>query len=213
MGSTGVAPVHQPTEHMLRWKIILVKAAGLGAGFALMLSAIAALSIWYWNRPKPPKPWNKNAITAEYDSVRPDGKDDHLKFWYTLQNNTNEDYRLQNKAGVSITGALIKTHSFSQFSDDYEWTDFPIFVPAHSRVRIGIEIPYTYNLSEKENANHEERRAYSAQVAKYVTDKLSNLGGFVLFDDSHRYEIDFPSGWEKPTADPVSAQRPLQTSQ
>ncbi len=33
------------------------------------------------------------------------------------------------------------------------------------------------------------------ELAAYVNKELTNLGGFVLFDNENRYQIDFPRGW------------------
>jgi hypothetical protein len=73
----------------------------------------------------------------------------------------------------------------------------PIFVPARTRVRVSLKIPYTYPIKEKNNANQDERKQYTIAIAKYVTDEMGNLGGFVLFDTLNRFEIDFPGGWEE----------------
>ena len=53
----------------------------------------------------------------------------------------------------------------------------------------------------------EESQRYAAAVESYVTGKLSNLDGFVLFDTNNRYEIEFPSGWEKPAKESPSADK------
>jgi hypothetical protein len=67
-----------------------------------------------------------------------------------------------------------------------------------------LDIPYHYPLNEDADASIDERKQYRAQVVKNVTTKLTNLGGFVLFDTNNRYEIDFPSGWEQDAKEPVS---------
>lgn len=174
-----------------------MKGFGFGAGFALTLSLITGLWVWRENRPKPPKPWNKQAITAEYNGVIPEGDKDFLAFYYTLQNNTEADYRVESDAGIDITGRLKQEKGFSQFGPRYVTTQYPIFVPAKSRVRFSLSIPYPYPIKEKEDSTTDEQKQYRTEVAKYVTDKMTNLDGFALFDMSNRYEIDFPNGWEQ----------------
>jgi hypothetical protein len=181
---------------MVSWKSILLRSAGFGAGFAVALCGIVGFWIWYSGRPEPPKAWNKHAIGAEYDYVRPAGDKDYLAFHYTLQNNTDFDYRVESDAGIEITAKLKQEKAFSQFAYHYVTTDYPIFVPARSRVWITLSIPYPYPIKEKEEPSLDERKQYTADVAKYVSEKISNVDGFVLFDTSNRFEIDFPNGWE-----------------
>jgi hypothetical protein len=182
---------------MSLWKRLLLRSAGFGAGFALMLCAVAGSWLWYNGRPKPPKPWNKQAITAEYDIVRPEGDKDNLAFHYILQNNTDSDYRVDSDAGIDISAKLKHEKGFSAFAPRYVTTEYPIFVPAKSRVRISLSIPYPYPIKEKDKPTTNERKQYTTDVAKYVTDEMGNADGFVLFDMSNRYEIDFPNGWEQ----------------
>ncbi len=179
------------------WKKILLHSIGIGAGIAVTLSIIIGGWVWYSGRPKPPKPWNRQAITAEYDFVRPEGDKNNLTFHYILQNNTAFDYRVDSDAEIEITGRLKQEKGFSQFANHYVTVEYPIFVPAGSRVWLALNIPYPYPVKEKEEPTTDERRQFTTDVAKYVADKMGNLDGFVLFDTSNRYEIDFSNGWEQ----------------
>ena len=171
-----------------------------------MLCAVVGAWVLYTERPKPLKSWNKQAIAAEYDYVSPQGDKNNLAFYYTLQNNTDSDYRVDSYSPVEITGKLRQQKEFAAFSDKDVTTNYPVFVPARSRVRFVLNIEYPYPVREKSNPTDEEHTRYATDVAKYVTDKLSNLDGFVLFDTKNRYEIDFPTGWEK-DAKEVPAQK------
>jgi hypothetical protein len=184
-------------EHAVpTWKRILLRSAGFGAGFAVIVCAVIGGAIWYSERPKPPKPWNKQAITAEYDYVFPEGEQNNLVFRYVLQNNTDSDYRVKSNTGIDITGKLKQQNGFSNF-DRFESVEYPVFVPAKSRVRVSINMPYSYPTKEKANATGTETKEFRAAVEKFVTKEMPNLGGFVLFDTLNRYEIDFPNGWEQ----------------
>jgi hypothetical protein len=48
---------------MENWKRILLRSAGCGGGFAVVLSAILGTALWWSGRPAKPKPWNTQAIT------------------------------------------------------------------------------------------------------------------------------------------------------
>lgn len=180
---------------MPTWKRILLRSVGFGAGFAVVLSIAVGVWTWYRGRPKPPKPWNEHAITAEYDSVTTRGDENYVSFQYVLQNNTDSDYRLTSMTGIDLAATLASTRSFSQFGGLSDAFTFPIFVPAKSRTRITITIPYAYNVKPKSTATHEERLQYDSDVERFVKTEFPNLDGLVLFDSSNHYKIDFPSGW------------------
>jgi hypothetical protein len=181
---------------MPTWKLVLLRTAGFGGGFALVLSAVIGGWVWYSGRPKAPKPWNKQAITAEYDYARPSGEKDYLTFHYILQNNTDFDYRVDSSSEIQITGRLKQEKGYSAFSNQYVTTEYPVFVPAKNRVWVSLSIPYPYPVKEKEKPTDDERKEFTTAVAKYIADKISNLDGFVWFDTRNRYQIDFPGGWE-----------------
>lgn len=116
---------------------------------------------------------------------------------YTLQNNTDFDYRIASEYGIEISAKLQQQKEFSPFADKELTIDFPIFVPARGRVRLPIVLKAAYPVREKYAPAPEEDKQYRADVAAFLTSHAGNLGGFVLFDTISRYEIDFPSGWEK----------------
>jgi hypothetical protein len=182
---------------MPTWKKLLLRSAGFGAGFAVVVCAVIGVAVWYSERPKRPEPWNKQAITAEYDFVVPEGEKNELVFHYILQNNTDSDYRVASDTGIDITGKLKREKGFSQFASHYVTTDYPVFVPAKSRVWIPLKVPYPYPTKEKDKDTADEAKQFRTAVAKYVSEEFQNLDGFVLFDTSKRYEIDFPTGWEQ----------------
>ncbi len=189
------------------WKKILLRSLGFGAGFALTLCVIVGVWVWHRDRPKPPTPWNKQAITAEYELLSTRGGENHIVFIYTLQNNTDEDFRLDSDIGINLTPRLQEEREFAQFSQTYFTLEYPVFVPAHNRVRQFIESKFKYPIQEKEDATKEDRKQYRKALAKHVIDKWSNLDGFVVFDTVHRYEIDFPTGWERASKDVASDEK------
>ncbi len=46
-----------------------------------------------------------------------------------------------------------------------------------------------------QDVSKEEKEAYRQEVKKYLNEQLSELNGFVIFDESHRYQIDLAKGW------------------
>jgi hypothetical protein len=80
-------------------------------------------------------------------------------------------------------------------NDSFLKGDFPLFLPAKQRLRFGIHLGYPYEKKGKDNPSREEQVQYRKEVASYVKNELSNVDGFVLFDEAKRYQVDFPPGW------------------
>ena len=193
-------------EKKFSWKRLFIKAAGVGAGFALILSILASAGIWYMNRPKPPKPWDTKAITAEYIDADVEGDKNTLVFNYTLQNNTEFDYRVADTIGITVGAKLKRENSLSLGGSGSFSLDYPIFVPAHGRTRFRIHLPeYPYEQHEKPNASDDEEHDFYTRLAQYLTNHTTNLNGFFVFDDNKRYEILLPSGWEKRASEKLRA--------
>ncbi len=177
------------------WKRLLIKAAGFGAGFALMLCLIAGVGFWYWNRPKPPKPWNNKAIKAEYYNARA-VDDNRLAFAYVLENTTDTDYSLDTETLIQVTGFLEDTGSVIVGNDIK--LNYPVFVPAKHKSKIVVTTPdYGFSGRIMENASDDQRHAFNLSVSKHVALKMANLNGFTIFDELNKYEIVLPNGWKK----------------
>lgn len=183
---------------MTGWKRVLLVAVGFGAGFAGVLCAVGGGWIWYQARPKPPKPWNSAAIKAVFDDFDTSGEHNELNFYYVLENTTDFDYRLDDMHAAHFTGIFLSPKSLHQFSSPFETIELPIYVPARHRARVQIHFPYPTTFKLKSEATPEERKKYHEDVRGYVKDTFKNLGGFSLFDEGPRYEIDFPATWGEP---------------
>lgn len=195
MSSTPTpAPAPAASKPIRTWKRIALISVFGGAGFAVVISAIVGLAIWYMSRTKPPKPWNANAIKATFDYVDTTGDNNDIVFYYILENTTNQDYSVPSKDSMHLTGRLLREKELSEF-DSYEKIHYPIFIPAKKRLRFAIEIPYPYPERISPSASTDEQREYRKGIGKYLKKEAGNLDGFELFDSGHRYEIDFPAGW------------------
>jgi hypothetical protein len=180
------------------WKRLVIISASAGAGFAVLLAVIVGGVIWYSSRP--PKPWNSAAIKATYDSIDTEGDKRTFVFDYTLENETDADYKVNSDALVTVAGRLQTQKSLSMLGghEGVVKIDYPIFVPARQRVRFAIHLlayPYKGELKLNSDASREERRNYYKALEGYVRKELANLDGFVLFDEVNRYQINFPKGW------------------
>ncbi len=174
------------------WKKIVIKAFGFGAGFAGALAVIAVFLAWYSSRPTPPRPWNTRAITATYEFVTTTKDKDQLAFVYTIQNNTKEDYRLSEVSSVDLFHKLESEQSIYRMAEDRPSIHFPVFVPAGGRTTVSINSHLSYSAPRPASDDLNELKK---TLREYVKEKHQNLGGFVLFDQINRYQIDFPKGW------------------
>jgi hypothetical protein len=66
-----------------------------------------------------------------------------------------------------------------------------LYIPSGQKVNVSTILPITYsefNFSEQK-ANDEK------QLSAFIDRRLAEIDGFVLFDPTNRYKIDFPNGW------------------
>ena len=182
---------------MTGWKRFLLIGFGWGTGTGVALAASLAVFLWYQARPKPPKPWDTSSIKATYDYMDTEGDKNTIAMFYTLENTTDFDYRIQDKSEVTMNAKLGKQSSLSEFKDDFSRIDYPIFIPAKKRIFFSVHIAYPYSVKENPNADKDEKAKYNEDLTKYVNQSLNNLYGFELLDPSKRYDIVFDAGWKK----------------
>lgn len=182
---------------MALWKRLVIISASAGAGFALTLALIVGGLRWYDTRPKPLKPWNTTAIKAAFDSVTTEGEENNLVFSYVLENTGDSDYRLEGDSLVSVRAKAKEQNSLTPPSKTYLKLDFPVFIPARQRTLFLIHLPTRryYGGDGASDDSETGREKYRKVIAAFVSEKMSNLDGFVLFDEGHRYQINFPRGW------------------
>lgn len=185
------------------WKRLVLISTSAGAGFALVLTLVFALSAWYDSRPKT---WNTSAMKASFDHIGTNVDGNQLLFCYILENTTDVDYRLLDNSGISIMSRY-KDKSLSGPSDLHT-AYYPVFVPAKERVSLCIYSLHIYTPDDKikvrsgvefdklkGKARVEALHDYHKMLAAFVREEVPNLDGFVLFDTTNHYRIDFPRGW------------------
>jgi len=177
-------------------KRALAVAFAFGAGAAVFgVAGIALLAGWA-NRPKP---WNPTAITAQFDAIGTQGPENKLIFYYVLQNNTERDFRINSNTEVQLAGRLERQQSLTgETSKDVLSGEFPFFLPARQRARLGLRLGYPYRgaVALPTGNTKAERESEKALLEAYVSDELSNLAGFLLFHEPTRYQIELPKGWK-----------------
>ncbi len=97
---------------MADWKRSLLVGVAWGVGTAMGLAMLVGGYIWYSSRPSPPvppKPWNSSAIRAEYDTAYTEGDENNVVIYYTLENTTDFDYRIEDGQNVMMSSKAGKT--------------------------------------------------------------------------------------------------------
>lgn len=171
------------------WKKIGV--AGLAACAFLLLLIVVAGRLGRNSSPtKLIAPWNSQAIEGTLAGVRVQEIDPThaaVIFLYDLDNETDTDYRLEKGPNIVVMSRLKSGGTLS--ADEPITLDSAAFVPARNRTRIALEINHIFNWPGQTGAYAEH--AFNQLVAGDV----AGIAGFVLFDQTSRYEIDFPAAW------------------
>jgi hypothetical protein len=146
-------------------------------------------------KPAPASVWNSSAIRSSFAGVQVkeiDGTHAKLIFSYDLDNNTDTDYQVATGPTTVVMTRLKSNGSVS--SQEPIALSNSVFLPARNRTRIAVEIVRNFNwptgLPEAQigPVNQEKFRAL-------VSQEVSNLSGFVLFDQATHFQIELPSGW------------------
>jgi hypothetical protein len=169
-------------------KQLLIIASSTGV---VLLLAILTLATPVFK--KPPKEvrtgWNSEGIKAAYVAAQlrqVDKTHSSLILSYDLSNQTDLDYRLTDGAGVVIMSRLKGHGSLSQ--EESIHLSYPVFLPARQRARLAIEIARTFPWP-REDSHYEEK------LKEFVKERLSDVRGFVLFDEASHSQIDLPAAW------------------
>jgi hypothetical protein len=178
-------------------KKLIIISASAGASFAVVFVSLSALLLWWQSRPEPPQPWNGQAISATFESIRVHGTEQKIIFGYTLRNNTNSDYRIESMNGISLMIKLEEPTSLRGNVDEVFKCSIPFFLPAREQVLFELESVAGFK-SEIKTSRGTDQKPTKEELTTFVNEKMQNLNGFVLFDEAHRYKIDFPRGWRKP---------------
>jgi hypothetical protein len=160
----------------------------------LIFAVVSVAGAWSVNESveRRSAPWDSEAITATYMGAQLrelSTSDTALFLAYELQNNTNKDYRLSDGPGYVIMSRIKSDGSLS--SQQPVQLSYGTFLPAHRRATLALEIKRPFRWPADNDS------LLSKKLVDFVTLELSDVDGFVLFDQADRCEIDFPSGWLK----------------
>lgn len=171
---------------MASWRKITV----VGAAICVLLLG-AALAVGKYLRVRSsaaqPGPWDSRAIAAAFTGVQVreiDASHATVLFFYNLDNKTDRDYRLVVGRNVVVMGRLRTDGSL--VTNDQATLNSSAFVPAGNRTRVALSVtgPFAWPM-------HQDSEAESA-YRQFILSQLSDLKGFVIFDQVSRYQIELP---------------------
>jgi hypothetical protein len=171
---------------MENWKRIFFKAVGFGAGFALTAAIMLGMVVWWSGRPTKQKPMNTHAITATFAGLSIQTRNDvfHLDVTFGLHNNTDKDYQLPSIGWFMI---LNPENKGLDTVEGVKW-DSNVIIPPGQTVNVKFEIPFKlseYNLKTEDLIDGKKE-------IEFAQKRMKEMGGFRFFDNTQRYEIDFP---------------------
>jgi hypothetical protein len=172
------------------WKRLLIRSAGLGAGFALTLVVSLGTWSWYSHRPKPDLAWDTSAVKATATDIYTQEGDKFVAmFRYKLSNTTNKDYLMPAAGMRSVMLNLPSGRGYS--ASEAVTIDDAVFIPAHNSVNITVRVSYDYDGSYSFSQREDLKKATA-----FFTKRLKEQDGFAVFDRVNHYKIELPNANE-----------------
>jgi hypothetical protein len=177
----------------MEWKKWVVIGGTSGAAFGLLFGLVFVFfgAGWHLARAHASKPWDANAIKANYVGTQlrqVDPNNAALVVSYNVQNETDLDFQLTDSAGLVIMSRLRADGSLS--SEEKIQLSYPTFLPAHQRARLALEVLHPFDWPADSDPARQEK------IKEFVNQRLAGVQEFVLFDESDRFQIAFPKGWQ-----------------
>src|SRR5438034_421906 len=121
------------------WKIVLLRSAGFGGGFAIIAALMLGGIIWWSNRPKP---WSESAVTAKPTELYTRQVDEEVRveFHYAFTNHTNAEYTLPSADSGALMRHVPNASSVEKL-DGASW-DTTIRIPPRQSVGVVLSVPY-----------------------------------------------------------------------
>ena len=146
--------------------------------------------IWYSNRPKPSKPWNTRAIAATGSpgfGVNSDGKG--IGFSYDIENSTDTDYHVESRNQIAVMFRNDGGGLSEALPENVAPLRLPIFIPAKQRGTLTLTVVLSDVPQQKPSESDE---GFHERVRTFCQEHIKGVNGFVLFDESNRYQIELP---------------------
>lgn len=147
---------------------------------------------YFWRSPRVvqsapgQKPWNKTSIVSTFTGLKVRELDDAhaaVDYVFDLENRTDTDFQITPGPSAVVMRRL---SDGSLSSDANAHLLAAAFVPVGNRTRITIEMSDAFSWPVKDDS------AADQSYRDFVSRETSGLKGFVIFDQTSRYEIALP---------------------
>lgn len=152
----------------------------LSAGAATGLAIVAIMLVSYINRPEKPHPWNGGAITATFTGMSILTDRPVATFRYRFQNHTERDYHLPGHDSIRI---VLPTGDGLLRDEAVRWIAMPS-VPVGQKISVEIQV----DIDISQLADGGDAKGSVDKVQRW----LKGMEGFIVLDESNRYEIQLP---------------------
>ncbi len=147
-----------------------------------------------------PKEWNSGAIRSSFSGIEVreiDPTHAEVVFSYDLENTTGSDYRLASGPNVALVARFKSDGSLR--APDAIRIDDSVFLPARSHAHVALKASRLFNWPSQMVLG-QVGPITQDRFRSLVSNEVSNVQEFVLFDEAARYKIEFPGDWQVSTA-------------
>lgn len=178
----------EPPKKEFSWKPLFIKAAGFGAGCALLVFVLGSGLLWYSTRPKA---WNSRAITAKFGELTiqrtglGSAADLNAFFVYGIHNALPVDYDLPEQGNAELMGKGKENQNLSILKNA-SWD--AIRIPSNQTVNVKFTL--TWHLADYNTTA--EQLDDEKKLIEFAEKRLKEAYSMEFFDYSKRYEITLP---------------------
>ena len=166
----------------------LKSAVSLGLALCIVVGALR----WFVPRQKTTKVWNGKALLVhDAPAIAFSDETATVSLVYHIENATDSDYSIETTQHVKIL-AVLGDGSLAGPIADKAILRTPIFVPAH---RLGTIVLHLIAFRPPEQNQGESAEAYRERLRQSMNEQMSNIHGFIIFDDLNRYQVNLGK-WE-----------------
>jgi hypothetical protein len=156
---------------------------------AASFNALAVAGFLFYQHKQETRPWTSpmRATFTGMDIKRLSDDTVLVEAQYAIENTTARDYRLPYNSTVMLL--LPNGQGYRSGEQAHVDLDRNLFIPAKQKVNINL----TWSLQSSDytlpSANN------LSKETSFVDRRLTENGGFAIFDQTNRYRIDLPNAW------------------
>jgi len=176
------------------WRMIVLRAAGMGGGFAVVAALLLGGIVWWSNRPKP---WSPTSITAKPTRLMMQqvGEEVRFEFRYAFTNHTKEEYALPSSEMGALMRRVPENGSLERM-DGATW-DSTTRIPPNQTIGVAFMVPYKLSEFNMSSAEFNMSSADTKRAA-FAGHRLKEINGLVFFDYASKYKVEMPRNWDEP---------------